>query len=89
MKGLNFCSPEHREQYLATLDKIILARLGMKRAIVPDSAETAIELRPWFPPWNWCRFADLLASRRSFDELGAAHRRHRATLHIDRLTGHE
>lgn len=31
VKGLNFCSPEHREAYLAVLDAAILARLARKR----------------------------------------------------------
>jgi len=33
MKGDNFCSPEHRECYLSTLDSAILARLAPKKAI--------------------------------------------------------
>jgi len=30
MKGVNFCSPEHRETYLAALDAAILKRLKSK-----------------------------------------------------------
>ena len=34
MKGVNFCSPEHREAYLSLLDKAILARLATKHVPV-------------------------------------------------------
>jgi hypothetical protein len=36
MKGVNFCSPDHRDLYLKTLDSAILARLGHKRTGLPS-----------------------------------------------------
>ena len=35
VKGINFCSSEHREAYLAVLDAAILARLGKPRPALP------------------------------------------------------